>query len=115
MAWRWVVSGTTREDPLGRQRGTLAMVHEESQNGERTEEVMMFYFFSLLVGLDHACVGSVRNRARMMRRRAHGVWVHEKPGIIHQTLAIRFCLGALLVLHFNEDEFVCIFFWVHNG
>jgi len=39
----------------------------------------------------------------------------EKPGFPHPIVAIRFDLDVLLALDFNEDGFLCVFFWVHNG
>ena len=46
---------------------------------------------------------------------ACGVWMREKSGIPRRIVAIGFDLGILLALDFKEDEFLCVFFWVHNG
>jgi hypothetical protein len=32
-----------------------------------------------------------------------------------RIVAIEFGLDVLLALDFNRDEFLCVFFWVHNG
>jgi hypothetical protein len=39
----------------------------------------------------------------------------EKPGITHRIVAIDLDLGVLLAFNFNEDSFLRVFFWVHNG
>jgi hypothetical protein len=44
-----------------------------------------------------------------------GMRVRLKPGIKLSSAAIRSRLGVLLALDFNEDEFLCAVFWVHNG
>jgi len=47
--------------------------------------------------------------------RGAAAWMREKPAIPHRILVIEFGLDVLLALDFNRDEFLCIFFWAHNG
>jgi hypothetical protein len=44
-----------------------------------------------------------------------GEKVGEKPSFTHRTVAIGSDLGVLVALDSNEDEFLCVFFCVHNG
>jgi hypothetical protein len=38
-----------------------------------------------------------------------------KPVITYGIVAIEFDLDVLSALDFNRDEFLCVFFWIHNG
>ena len=33
----------------------------------------------------------------------------------HRIVTIEFGLDILLAFNFNEDRFLCVLFWVHNG
>jgi hypothetical protein len=39
----------------------------------------------------------------------------DKTGFTHAIVTVRFDLDVLLALDFNKDEFLCVFFLVHNG
>jgi len=38
----------------------------------------------------------------------------EKPGFPHPIAAIEFGVAVLLVIDFNDVEFLCVIFWVHS-
>jgi len=65
--------------------------------------------------LAEKCGGGGRAEVMCVFQARVGGMEGEKPGFPHLILNINFVLCVLLALDFNEDEFLCVFFWVHNG